>query len=302
MFHRRRGRLDILNFHANIFQRREDLADVGDHGDGGTDGDAEEGAGSPAPGGGDHHDGDDRGLYRQDYRRINAVDEVGPVHRVVAFLNVAVVGGFHMAFGVKQADHPQTFEGFGHVVVDVGDGPPVVQLGGAGAPLAPPREQKEQRGDGEDQQPESFGAGEDDRENRGEFKAVGDHRDHAVAVEHVDGVAVVGKNRGGHAARVGVEIIGGQAGELREERGADAVGHFLAEDGDRGVLKGFAEVRDDDAGEIEQCQRKGNGLVRGEAVDHPLEHQRRDQRRHDGRGDSGAHPDGETLIAAQDTA
>ena len=46
----------------------------------------------------------------------------------------------NVAFGVKQPDHPQTFEGLRHVVVDFGDGPAVVELGCAGASLAPPCE------------------------------------------------------------------------------------------------------------------------------------------------------------------
>jgi len=139
------GGLDILDFHADAFQWREDFPDVGDQGDGGARAHAEECLEVAPADGEDDHDGDDKRAHRDDDRRVNRVIQVAPVHRVEPRADGFPVLFFHEGFAVVEADRADAGNRFRDGLIDARDGFPVVELRGKHAALECPREEEENR-------------------------------------------------------------------------------------------------------------------------------------------------------------
>lgn len=101
---------------------------------------------------------------------------------------------FHVVFFFKDMDHGENPESFGDMVVDLGDGGPVLLLGSQGGLLEMPGHDQDQGHDDSDNEAQANAAGKDDEEQADQLEEVGDHPDYPLAIKTVDDVGVVDKD------------------------------------------------------------------------------------------------------------
>jgi hypothetical protein len=123
------GRLDVLDFHADAFQRREDAAHIGDEGDDAADGHAEDVLQGRAADGQGHHQADDDCTAGDDDGRIDGVAEIAPFHGVETGPYGPAIALAQVAFLLARVDRADIADRFRDELVRPAHGDAVVPLG-----------------------------------------------------------------------------------------------------------------------------------------------------------------------------
>ena len=129
---------------------------------------------------------------------------------------------------------------------------------------------------------------EDDGEDAENRKGIGNHADDAGIEEVFQGIDVVDENRRDGAGFMADEVRRRQFVETLAHGRAQAVGDFLAEDGDQRLLEGIDEAAAGIEGKVENaCRQQGIGAERAadQAVDDVLQDEGRRDAHGDGRDD-----------------
>ena len=174
-------------------------------------------------------------------------------------------------------DGADIVHGGGHEGRGPAHGLPVGNLGAKHIFLYIPCEEKQRRQQAQQHQAEAkvFPAQHD--KNADDLAQVGKHADDTGAEQVFHRVHVAYKPGDQLSGLPGGQRAGGQAGELCHHTAAQAVGDFLAEDGEQALPGGFQQPRQGQQAEIQQHLSKGRGGSGGERIHDFCQHQRRQQ-------------------------
>ena len=188
------GRLDGLNFHADVLNRTENLGNICGHGHCGSGGHSKEFQKLRVlRGSKQHHQSDKHRLKNLNDRRVNGIKEVGAVHRREAFLDGLVVVLLQIGFFSERMDGADAVQGFGNNGRSSGNCGTVVNLSAEHSFLYEPCECKEY-GNGkkkQDCQTAAFLKNHDEDSDHG--AAVGKHAGNSIREELLDGVGISDK-------------------------------------------------------------------------------------------------------------
>ena len=137
------GGLDVLDLHADAFERGEDAAHVGNQGDDTADGHAEERLHRTAAHGERHHEADDDCAAADDDGRVDGVTEIAALHGSKTALQSGTEVLCHVALLLAEMDGADVVDRLRDQGARLCDGCAIVELGLAHALLEVARQQEE---------------------------------------------------------------------------------------------------------------------------------------------------------------